>query len=69
MSRYPKGMKDLLIVVLTLVAVVALLFATPVMFLWSVNTLFEAGISFSFRNLLASWTLLFVVWIVTRTNK
>lgn len=61
-------MRDFFFVLGILLLVVVLLAVTPLLFLWSVNSLFAAGIPYNFRHLFAAWVLLFVLRIVTRVD-
>jgi len=61
-------MKDFLVVVGVLVLAAVLLALTPMVFLWSVNSLFGLSIPYNLRSFLAAWALLFVIRVVTRTE-
>lgn len=61
-------MKDFIFVVGILILVVVLLAITPIVFLWSVNTLFGLSIPYTLHSFLAAWALLFVIRVVTRTE-
>lgn len=61
-------MKDFVFVVTILLLVVVLLAIAPLAFLWSVNSLFGAGIPYNFNSLIAAWVLLAVLRLVTRSE-
>ena len=61
-------MKNLLVVVGMLLLVWAILFITPLAFLWSVNTLFGLNIPYTSKYFLAAWLLLGVIRLVTRNE-
>ena len=61
-------MKDSVVVLLVLAATFLLLLATPVLLVWSANTLFGTGIPYDAKHLFAAWVLLFVIRFVTRTE-
>lgn len=61
-------MKDLILVVGIFLLLGVLLLVTPLMFLWSVNSLFGLGIPYTLHSFLAAWVLLFVIRVVTRTE-
>lgn len=61
-------MKDLTLVVGVIMLTVFLLFATPMAFIWGVNTLFGLSIPYDLKHLFAAWVVLFATRIVTRTE-
>lgn len=50
------------------VLLLVLLSVMPLLFLWSVNSLFGLTIPYNLHSMLAAWALLFVLRIVTRTE-
>lgn len=61
-------MKEFVVVLFVAVMLLVLLSVTPLLFLWSVNSLFGLTIPYNFHSILAAWALLFVIRIVTRTE-